>query len=56
MEVQALPLLMTSSTKDQPEPKPSVWRILGNTLGLGLFLLSLLTIIYMFAASPAALL
>ena len=36
--------------------KPSVWIILVNTLGLGLFLLSLLTFLYMLAARPAALL
>ena len=36
--------------------KLSVWKILGNTLGLGLFLLSLLTFFYMLATGPATLL
>lgn len=31
----------------------TTWAILGNTLGLALFMLSLLTILYVFAAGPA---
>lgn len=34
----------------------AVWAILGNTLGLALFMLSLLTILYVLAAGPATLL
>lgn len=55
MEVQALPLLTTENAKDQPQQKPSAWKIVGDTIGLGLFLLSLLAILYVFAPGPATL-
>ncbi len=44
MEVQTLPLLTPETTAgvEQEKHEISLWTILGNTLGLGLFLFSLL--------------
>lgn len=55
MEVQALPLVVPekSGGKAQPDQKISVWAVIGNTLGLGLFLLSLLAFFDLLARFPA---
>jgi len=54
MEVQALPLVVPekSGDKAQSDHKISVWAVIGNTLGLGIFLLSLLAFFDLLARVP----
>lgn len=52
MEAQALPLSPTADSSECAEQKISPWAVLGNTLGLGLFLLSLLAFFELLSQVP----
>ncbi len=54
MEVQTLPLLTpeTTARQEQKKQETSVWTIVGNTLGLGLFLFSLLVFFDLLTRGP----
>ena len=52
MEMQALPLSDQQNVTETSEVKLSLWKIIGNTLGLGLFFLSLLTFFDLLSRVP----
>ena len=54
MELQALPLLTAEPSADpeQEQPRITLWSVLANTLGLGLFFVSLLAFFDLLSRIP----